>query len=70
MTIATSINTVGVIRATEMIQSARRDAALAHDPRPHTVSVERARLSDTPVPDRDADRTGPGSQRRVVDITV
>ena len=72
MTISTSINTVGVVRATEMIQSARRDAALQHDPRPrpHTVSVEISRLSDTLASEQDAGRSGPGSQRRIVDITV
>jgi hypothetical protein len=70
MTISTSINTVGLVRATEMIQSARRDAALARDPRPHTVSVEIPRLSDTLALERDAGRPQPGSQRRVVDITV
>jgi hypothetical protein len=43
MTITTSINAVGILGATKLIQSARADAALEHRAGLHTVSVE---LSD------------------------
>ena len=70
MTITTSINTVGVMRATEMLQSARTDAALDHREGPHTVSVEIARSSETGAQQREGRHLSPSSQRRVVDIEV
>ena len=70
MTITTSISTVGIVRATEMLQSARTDAALAHQSGPHTVSVEIPRSEDAQAQDREGGRVLPASQRRAVDISV
>lgn len=70
MTITASINTVGVVRATEMLQTARTDAALDHRDGPHIVSVEIARANGSEGQDRAGGRLLLPSQKRVVDIRV
>ncbi|MDP4002160.1 hypothetical protein [Methylobacterium sp. NEAU K] len=70
MTITTSINTVGIVRATEMIQSARTAAAMEHQPGPRTASVEISRSVDAEAQGEEVDRPLPASQRRVVDVRV
>jgi hypothetical protein len=70
MTISTSMSKVGVVRAAEMILSARNAAALDHERGLHTVSVEIPRLSDTLELARDAGRPLPDSQKRTIDISV
>lgn len=68
MTITTSINAVGPVKATEMIQSARAEAAIAHRAGLHTVTMPVPASADTRAP---ADgRELPALQERVVDITV
>ena len=39
MTITTTINAIGLVKATEMIQSARAEAAIEHKAGLHTVSM-------------------------------
>lgn len=70
MTITASINTVGIVRATEMLQSTRTEAALDHRQGPHTVSVEIARSTETGAHAQGDGRPTPPSQKRVVDIRV
>ncbi|MGT2477975.1 hypothetical protein ACU4GR_01760 [Methylobacterium oryzae CBMB20] len=70
MTITTSINAVGILGATNLIQSARADAALEHREGLHTVTMK---LSDVSGPEdrpRDDKPPLPAPQTRVVDITV
>ncbi|AYO83691.1 hypothetical protein [Methylobacterium brachiatum] len=70
MTITTSINNVGIVRATEMMQTARAEAAIEHRPGLHTVTVA------VPEPDsgilqlQENSRDLPASQKRAVDISV
>ena len=70
MTITISINSVGSLRATEIIHSARADAALGHQTAPRLVSVDVGRSVDAEAQETDASRPLPASQNRVVDILV
>jgi hypothetical protein len=70
MTITTSINVVGILGATKLIQSARADAALEHRAGLHTVSVELSDVSDEGDRQRNDNPPLPAPQTRVVDITV
>ena len=70
MTITTSIDAVGLLKATDMIQSARAEAAIEHRAGLHTVTMV------VPEPDeagsqaqRDAQAL-PAPPKRVVDISV
>jgi hypothetical protein len=70
MTITVSINAVGMLRATDIIQSARADAAREHQLGPHLVSVDIGRSVDTETPETDTSQPLPASQNRLVDILV
>ncbi|MDB5646678.1 hypothetical protein [Methylobacterium sp.] len=67
MTMAVSLNQVGVIRATEILHQARNDAARRHETEPKTVSVDIGR-AEAPAGIETA--TIPASQRRVVDLRI
>lgn len=69
MTITTSINAVGPVRATEMIQSARADAAIEHTAGLHTVTMPVRGPDDTGA-SKKAGPDLPASQEHVVDISV
>lgn len=69
MTITASINMVGVVRATEIIQSARAAAALECRHEPQCVLIEISRSIVTGLQDH-AEKGLVGGQRRVVDIRV
>lgn len=70
MTITTSINAVGILSATNLIQSARADAALQHREGLHTVTVKLSDVSRAEDRQRDDKPPLPAPQTRVVDITV
>ncbi|MEE7501955.1 hypothetical protein [Methylobacterium mesophilicum] len=70
MPITTSINVVGPVAATQMIQSARAEAALEHRAGLHTVTMPVPKADDPGITARQDDRLLPASQERVVDITV
>ncbi|MGT2487480.1 hypothetical protein ACU4GA_19125 [Methylobacterium oryzae CBMB20] len=70
MTITTSINAVGPVKATEMIQSARAEAAIEHRAGLHTVSMTVPAPDDTTSRPHADGREFPVSQARVVDISV
>ena len=70
MTITASVNTVGVVRATEIFQSARADAALDHRRETHTVSIEIAHVNEGEAQERESGRSLASSQKRVIDIRV
>jgi hypothetical protein len=70
MTITTSINAVGPVRATEMIQSARAEAALEHREGLHTVTAAVQGPDDESIQERKGGLNLPPAQKRVVDITV
>jgi hypothetical protein len=70
MTITISINAVGSLRATEIIQSARADAAREHQTVPRLVSVDIGRSVDAEAQETGASRPLPASQNRAVDILV
>jgi hypothetical protein len=70
MTITIAINAVGVLRATEMIQSASADAAIEHRAGLHTVTMAVPRPDDAGSRAQEDARRLPASVKRVVDITV
>ncbi|MGN8092854.1 hypothetical protein [Methylobacterium sp. 22177] len=70
MTITTSINAVGPVRATEMIQSAQAEAALEHRSGLHTVTAAVQGPDDESIQEKKDGLNLPPSQKRVVDITV
>lgn len=70
MTITVSINTVGIIRATNILQSARNEAMRSADDTPQTKSVEIGRSLDAELREAESDRIQTPSQNRAVDIWV
>lgn len=70
MTITMSINTVGIVRAAEMLQAARNDTVRAPDDGPQITSVEIGRSVDAEAREEESERPMPASQKRVVDIQV
>lgn len=70
MAITTPISSVGIIRATEMLQSARNEAIQTADDDVQIMTVSIGRSVDAPTPDADDERPLPPSQDRVVDIRV
>lgn len=70
MSITMSINTVGIVRAAEMLQSARNEALQSADGQPQTTTVEIGRSVDAEARALESDRPLPASQKRVVDIRV
>lgn len=70
MTITMSINAVGIVRATDMLQAARNDAARSAAEGPQIRSVEIDRSVDAMASEAKSERPLPASQKRVVDILV
>ncbi|MHB2205509.1 hypothetical protein [Methylobacterium sp. CM6257] len=70
MTITTSIDRIGSLKATEMIQSARTKAAIEHKKGLHTVTMEVPGLEDAHLQATGDGRILPAPQKRVVDISV
>ncbi|MGH1587576.1 hypothetical protein ACRBEV_03510 [Methylobacterium phyllosphaerae] len=70
MTITTSINAVGPVKATEMIQSARAEAAIEHRAGLYTVTIPVPASDDAAVQAPVGDRELRALQDRVVDISV
>lgn len=70
MTITMSINTVGIVRATDILQSALNDAAKGTDDAPRIRSVEIGRSVDAEAREADSERPLPASQQRAVDILI
>jgi hypothetical protein len=70
MTITTSINTVGIVRATEMIQTARAEAAIEHRAGLHTVTVAVPEPDSASLRAQGEGRDLPALQKRAVDISV
>ncbi|SEG65770.1 hypothetical protein SAMN04488144_13446 [Methylobacterium sp. 190mf] len=70
MTITTTINAIGLVKATEMIQSARAEAAIEHKAGLHTVSMPAPPPNDAGIQRQKNDPKLLASQERVVDITV
>lgn len=70
MTITTSINTVGLLKATEMVQSARAEAAIEHRAGLHTVTMVVPEPDDASSQVQGDVRGLPALQKRVVDISV
>jgi hypothetical protein len=68
MTLATSIDYVGPLKATEMIQSARAEAAIEHRPGLHTVTREVPAIDPAEPGPSGHGRSRPASRR--VDISV
>ena len=65
MTITTSINAVGPVKATEMIQSARAEAAIAHRAGLHTVTMPVPASADSRAPADGRARIRPASRASV-----
>ena len=70
MTITTSINSVGLMRATEMVQSARAEAAIEHRAGLHTATMVVSGPSDAGFQAQKDTPILPAPQKRVVDISV
>ena len=70
MTITTSINAVGLMKATEMVQSARAEAAIEHRAGLHTVTMVVPEPDDAGSQVQEDARGLPAPQKRVVDISV
>ncbi|WP_082528580.1 hypothetical protein [Methylobacterium sp. Leaf466] len=70
MSITTSITSVGLLKATELIQAARTDAAIDREAGPRLVSVDIGRSVDAETREQESSRPLPASQSRVVDILV
>ncbi|MCJ2052887.1 hypothetical protein [Methylobacterium sp. J-070] len=70
MTITTSINAVGAVKATEMIQSARAEAAIEHRAGLHTVTMALPESEDADRRPQEDGPDRPALQKRVVDISV
>ncbi len=70
MSITMSINAVGIVRATDMLQSARNEALRSADGQPRTKTVEIGRSVDAEARASESDRPLPASQNRVVNIRV
>jgi hypothetical protein len=70
MTITTSINAVGLLKATDMIQSARAEAAIEHRAGVHTVTMVVPGPSDAGSQAQKDAPFLPAPQKRVVDISV
>lgn len=63
MTITVPITALGLVRATEVIQTVRNDLAQRHDRTTRTVSVEIGERANTAA-------TGYAGQNRVIDLQV
>ncbi|SDA11298.1 hypothetical protein SAMN02799622_00571 [Methylobacterium sp. UNC378MF] len=70
MTITTSINTVGPLAATGMIQSAQADAALEHRKGLQTVTMEVPEPARAGIATQADGQARLAPQKRVVDISV
>ncbi|WP_267424232.1 hypothetical protein [Methylobacterium sp. GC_Met_2] len=70
MTITTSIDAVGLLKATDLIQSARAEAAIAHRAGLHTVTMVVPESNEAGSQARRDARGLPVPPKRVVDISV
>ena len=70
MTITTSIDAVGLLKATDMIQSARAEAAIEHRAGLHTATMVVSEPDEAGSRAQKDARDLPASPRRVVDISV
>ncbi|MBX9931739.1 MAG: hypothetical protein K2Y56_09415 [Methylobacterium sp.] len=75
MTITMSINAVGLVRATEMLQSARNETARDENVQgaggaKRSITVEIGRSVDAETREAESEIPLPASQKRAVDILV
>lgn len=70
MTITTSIDAVGLLKATDLIQSARAEAAIEHRAGLHTVTMVVPESNEAGSKAQKDARGLPAPQRRVIDISV
>lgn len=70
MSITMPISSVGIVRAAEMLQSARNEAIQNGEEGVQTISIPIGRSVDAPTPDEADGVALPPSQDRMVDIRV